>query len=127
MKPLKDRLIEFIDFKGMSKRAFLLSCGFSESYLNNISKGISYESIDKIKSKYPELSMPWLVLGEGEMLVKEKNATEVNQIDIKKYVDVLEENRILQNENRELRIKIEMLTTEIENLKNGKDFTTPNL
>jgi len=68
METLKERLIEFIDSKGMSRRSFLLSCGFSESYLNNISKGISYDAIEKIKSKYPELSMPWLVLGEGEML-----------------------------------------------------------
>ena len=58
METLKERLIEFIDSKGMSRRSFLLSCGFSESYLNNISKGISYDAIEKIKSKYPELSMP---------------------------------------------------------------------
>ena len=76
METLKERLIEFIDYKGISRRSFLLSCGFSESYLNNISKGISYEAIDKIKDKYPELSIPWLVLGEGKML-KSDNSVKI--------------------------------------------------
>lgn len=86
MGALKERLIEFIDYKGMSKRAFLLSCDFSESYLNNISKGISYEAIEKIKSKYPELSMPWLVLGEGEMLKKNEGIKIFEPEDLPKTV-----------------------------------------
>lgn len=71
MSDLKERLKEFINYKNLSNRAFLLSCGFSESYLNNISKGISNEAIKKIKSVYPELSISWLTLGEGEMLTTE--------------------------------------------------------
>lgn len=71
MSDLKTRLKEFIEYKELSNRAFLLSCGFSESYLNNISKGISNEAIKKIESVYPELSISWLTLGEGEMIKSE--------------------------------------------------------
>ena len=76
MGDIKSRIIEFINYIGISKRQFLLTCGFSESYLNNMSKGLSYEAIDKIKAAYPELSMPWMVLGEGNML----NSAPVNKI-----------------------------------------------
>ncbi len=91
METLKERLIEFINYKEMSRRAFLLSCGFSESYLNNISKGISYDAIEKIKNKYPELSMPWLILGEGEMIKGES----VQKIHNPPYPEAINENIVV--------------------------------
>lgn len=57
--------------------------------------------------------MPWLVLGVGEMLEKGDNFVESKYIEIDKYLEVLEENRMLHNENRALREKINQLSTKV--------------
>lgn len=71
MSDVKSRITQFVEHQKISRRQFLLSCGFSESYFHNMSRGLSYEAMDKIKDTYPDLSMPWLVLGEGSMLKSE--------------------------------------------------------
>mgnify|MGYP000018467320 FL=1 len=70
---VKSRLIEFIDYKGMSRRSFSLGIGASSSFVNNISKSIGTEYIDRIKEKFPELNISWLMTGDGEMLRKSHN------------------------------------------------------
>lgn len=65
---VKTRLIEFIDYKGMSRRSFSLGIGASSSFVNSISKSIGTEYIDRIKEKFPELNISWLMTGDGQML-----------------------------------------------------------
>lgn len=65
---VKSRLIEFIDHKGMSRRSFSLGIGASSSFVNSISKGIGPEYIERIKEKFPELNISWLMTGDGQML-----------------------------------------------------------
>lgn len=65
---VKSRLIEFIDYKGMSRRSFSLGIGASSSFVNSISKSIGTEYIDRIKEKFPELNISWLMTGDGQML-----------------------------------------------------------
>lgn len=67
---VKERIIEFIDFKGVSKRGFAASIGKSNSYVNNIVSSISTDVISVIKENYPELNIDWLITGEGEMLLE---------------------------------------------------------
>lgn len=70
---VKSRLIEFIDYKGMSRRSFSLGIGASSSFVNSISKSIGTEYIDRIKEKFPELNISWLLTGEGDMLIGSTN------------------------------------------------------
>ena len=69
---VKQRLIAFISYLGLSKNAFEVACGLSKRYVSNISVSISPSVIEKISLKFPQLNKSWLLTGEGEML---KSAT----------------------------------------------------
>lgn len=65
---MKERLMEFIQYKEISNRKFLLKCGLSETYINTLTGNPSGDTIKKIGEAYPELNTDWLLYGEGEML-----------------------------------------------------------
>lgn len=66
---VKNRLLDFLKYKGISQSKFEQQCGISNGYVNNIRKGIKNEMFDKkIAPNFPELSKAWLLLGEGSML-----------------------------------------------------------
>lgn len=65
---VKERLISFIRFKGLSKNKFEELCGLSKRYVSNISVSIQPDKIEKISLVFPELNTGWLLSGEGEML-----------------------------------------------------------
>ena len=75
-KTVKERLVAFIEFKGLSKNKFETICGLSRRYVSNISKSIQPEMAEKISLKFPELNMGWILTGEGEML-KDNSSVEV--------------------------------------------------
>ena len=64
---VKERIISFLKEKKLSQSAFEKSTGLSNGYVNNISKGIGAEKLQRIIEVYPELSQVWLLTGEGEM------------------------------------------------------------
>ncbi len=65
---VKERLLSFIEFRGLSKNKFETMCGLSTRYVSNISQSISPVVAKKISLKFPELNMGWVLTGEGEML-----------------------------------------------------------
>lgn len=75
---VKQRLIAFIQFLGMSKNAFENACGLSTRYVSNISSSISPEKLKMITLKFPELNAGWLLTGEGEMLKSEPGVQQNN-------------------------------------------------
>ena len=76
---VKQRLIAFINYLGISKNAFEKSCGLSTRYVSNISSSISPEKLKQIALNYPQINIEWLMAGEGEML---KPSTTHNSGDI---------------------------------------------
>ena len=65
---VKERLIRFIEYKGLSKNKFEDMCGLSKRYVSNISVSIQPDKAKRISLKFPELNMGWVLSGEGEML-----------------------------------------------------------
>ncbi len=65
---IKERFDSFIRYKGLSRRKFQNAIGVSNSYIQNISKGISNDVLNRISIQYPELNTNWLLTGIGEML-----------------------------------------------------------
>ena len=64
---MKQRILQFIDYKGISKNKFYIETGLSNGILDKNS-GFSMDTVEKIYYKYPEINLEWLVTGKGEML-----------------------------------------------------------
>jgi hypothetical protein len=64
----KERLKEYIKFKGMAVTSFEKSIGAANSYVNSIYKSIGPDKVNVIIEKYPDLNMDWLLTNRGEML-----------------------------------------------------------
>jgi phage repressor protein C with HTH and peptisase S24 domain len=70
-----NRLREYITAKSYTDSAFERICSLSNGYLNKISKGagsIGSDILLKIYNANPDLSLLWLITGEGEMLSSTK-------------------------------------------------------
>lgn len=68
----KDRILQFIDYKGVSKNKFYIETGISNGILDKKS-GLSMDTIEKFYSTYPEINPEWLLTGEGNMLKEHNN------------------------------------------------------
>ena len=65
---IKERIIEFINYKGISKNAFENACNMSKRYLSNLKGTPGARIIKNIHDAFPELNTTWLITGTGEML-----------------------------------------------------------
>lgn len=81
---VKDRLLEFLQYNGLSQSKFEKKCGLANGYVNNIRRSISPDKLQLIALQFPNLNTGWLLTGEGEMLkggtIQQAgdNATQVN-------------------------------------------------
>lgn len=65
---VKERLIEYLKCKGISKTEFGERIGVSNAYVTSIRKSIQPDKLQAIALNYPDLNTSWLLTGEGEML-----------------------------------------------------------
>lgn len=68
---IKQRLISYIDNKGITVREFERVCGMSNGYVRGIDTAIGEQKLKTISLQFPELNISWLLTGEGEMLKSE--------------------------------------------------------
>ena len=70
ISPIKLRILQFIDYKGISKYEFYKNTSISRGTLDN-SSGLTEENIAKFLAYYKEINPTWLLTGEGPMLRQE--------------------------------------------------------
>lgn len=63
------RIIDFIEFSGMSKREFYKKTKLSNGYLDKV-KEFGSDKIESIISVFPDLNLQWVITGQGYMLKK---------------------------------------------------------
>lgn len=83
---VKQRLITFIEFLGISKNAFETACGLSTRYVSNITNSVTPQKLKRISLKFPELNTAWLLTGEGEMLKPQPQVMQNNYNGNNNYV-----------------------------------------
>lgn len=65
---ISKRLLQFIQYLGMSLASFAYNCGISQTSV--LSGKLTNKAINKILSEYPELNSQWLKYGDGTMFGK---------------------------------------------------------
>lgn len=79
--PVAARLKSFINFMGLSDSQFADKCGISRPTLSLLlagkNKKISDVMLTQIHEAFPDVSILWLLFGEGEMIKKE-NSPSIN-------------------------------------------------
>ena len=68
MSETKDRLLEFLRYKGLGQQKFEISIGMSNGWANKVGDSIRENTLKKISEVYPELNIAWLKSGVGVML-----------------------------------------------------------
>jgi len=72
MSTIRERILEFIDYKKISNREFNRIIGVSPGFLGSNSD-IGSKVVSKIMDNFPEISLMWLISGKGDMLNKNVN------------------------------------------------------
>lgn len=65
---IKNRLIQFLRYKGMSHSELSRRLGVSATYVGAMRKSLPEEKIKRLCEIFPDLNRDWLVYGEGEMV-----------------------------------------------------------
>lgn len=65
---VKERLMSFLNYKGLSQGRFEKLVGLSNGYLDKLRHAPSVAKTQIIIDTFPELNRTWLLTGEGEML-----------------------------------------------------------
>lgn len=65
---VKERLIQYLKYKGISQNRFAEIIGVSSGYVNNIRKSIQPDKINSIAKCFPDVNTGWIMTGMGEML-----------------------------------------------------------
>ena len=92
---VKQRLIKFIEFKGLSVRAFERTIGVSNGYIKALRKSPTTDKMLSIIRNFPELSQEWLVEGKGEMLTQD--VVPVRQAEFREYERTKSGNRFYRS------------------------------
>ncbi|MCD0473012.1 S24 family peptidase [Flavobacterium sp. EDS] len=66
---ITDRILQLIKYKRISRRKFYIETGLSNGFLDKV-KDIGVSKIEHILNAYPEVSMEWLLTGNGDMILK---------------------------------------------------------
>ena len=120
MKKTIDRLMQFIQYSGLSARQFDLSIGASNGYTLRMSKNrasIGSDVIENILRTYPDLNVVWLLTGEGPML---KSQQEEEILDFEKLspekqreIEQIIEIKIKERQREELKDLLREVADEI--------------
>lgn len=73
---IKDRIKQIIEELGVKTASFEKTIGVANSYLRNV-KNVSAETCKSIVEVYPQISLEWLITGNGEMFSDKINAEKV--------------------------------------------------
>ena len=68
MSNIVERILQFVNYKRISKRQFCLSIGVSTGFFNAPRENVSSSILEQIINVYPEISPLWLITGQGDMI-----------------------------------------------------------
>ena len=115
-----DRLIQFIEYAGLSARQFDISIGAANGYTLRMKKNhasIGSDVIENILRTYPQLDVVWLLTGEGNMIKEtHEDIPEFDQLPREQQLEInrIIELKIKERQQKELQELLKQVTEEIE-------------
>jgi Helix-turn-helix. len=97
---MQDRLLKLLTTKQLSATKFAEIIGVQKSSISHIISGRnkpSFDFIEKVLQKYPEVNPEWLILGKGGMYRQSTQATLFDPPPILKSNDVQESTQNINN------------------------------
>lgn len=76
---VKQRIVEYIKYKGLSHKRFETAAGLSNGYLNSLRHSPSPMKLQSIVEAFPDLNRDWLLTGNGYMLNDDSDAKVVGK------------------------------------------------
>lgn len=92
-----NRIKQIIDKEKLSPTQFASEIGVQRSALSHVLSGRNNPSLDfmmKIKTRYPEINLDWLLLGKGKMIGTTEKKEAVQPITTKKDLKIEEQKEI---------------------------------
>lgn len=115
-----DRLSQFIEYKGISLNSFDKSIGASNGYIGKQIKNkasIGVDLVEKISSIYPDLSLQWLIKGEGKM-IENVQSEKRNELNLYENSVLIEKEAIISLLTNQLEIKDKQIQDLLQIMKN---------
>ena len=72
---VKERLVLYLKHKRIGQNKFEAMAGISNGYINNLKNCPSENLLKKILLTAPDLNRVWLLTGEGDMIIGQRNET----------------------------------------------------
>lgn len=107
-KSIRERVVDYLNYKGLSRYRFYKDTGFSNGFLDKYGS-ITSDNCEKICYVYSDLNPEWLLTGKGKMLrpnyddeyiLKLKNQPQ--EVLIQHIINLSAEKHILQQEVMDL-------------------------
>ncbi len=98
-----ERLAILLKEKGITQKAFSKKIEYREQSISNLIRGHTKNSNTDLMARtarfFPDVNLRWLILGEGEMLIKENSISDQVQRELE---DLKDENSKLKDKIIEL-------------------------
>ena len=78
---LRERLLDYIAYKGIDKATLERRSGLSNDAVNKMGDNTRTNTLDKISNVYPDLNIAWLKTGVGEMILGNEEDKRVPHYD----------------------------------------------
>lgn len=117
----KERILQVLDIKNISKYEFYQKTGISNGILSQ-NNGLSEDNLMRFLSYFTDISAEWFTRGNGEIFLKntessikfdEKNSDSVVITLLKRNEELARENGRLQAENNELKKELARAETKM--------------
>ena len=119
ISPIKQRILQYIDTLGISKREFYAQTGISRGTLES-QTGITEETVAKFIVFYPQINATWLLTGSGSQFLSDKSDGVVLKPENKSHPGICEmckmKDKLIESQAQQ----IEILSKLIHHLENKK-------
>lgn len=118
---LSNRIKDFVSYTKMSVRKFASECGLKQPTLDKHIRGTSDPNVVTligIAKRFPELSLDWLLLGEGNMLKEKVDIEVIDERNTERIMKLIDTITTLQDAINIKNATIASLTERIKQLEN---------